>query len=275
MPSGWAGAGILPPEHQFLICLKRTLEVTASNGKSRTFRPGGILLMEDVSGKGHDEVLVEVQATAVDFVDTVTIAGTYQFRPALPFIPGKRPAGVVRSVGPDITTAKPGDRVMALAEYGGFAELVLVKAPLCIPLPAAVSFVDAASMSSVFDTAWFALHERARLQRGEAVLVVGASGGVGLAALQLAKAFGARTLAGIANPAKADLIREAGADALIDLSRADLIDSLREQVRAVTDGRGVDVVLGMLGGDVFDAAFRALAWNGRLVVIGFAAGRHA
>jgi NADPH2:quinone reductase len=153
--------------------------------------------------------------------------------------------------------------------------LVLVKAPLCIPLPAAVPFVDAASMSSVFDTAWFALHERARLHRGEAVLVVGASGGVGLAALQLAKAFGTLTLAGIANPAKADLIREAGADALIDLSRADLIDSLREQVRAVTDGRGVDVVLDMLGGDMFDAAIRALAWNGRLVVIGFAAGRIA
>jgi NADPH:quinone reductase len=127
----------------------------------------------------------------------------------------------------------------------------------------------------VFDTAWFALHERARLQRGETVLVIGASGGVGLAALQLAKAFGARALAGIANPAKAGLVRDAGADALVDLSRADLRDSLREQVHELTDARGADVVLDMLGGDMFDAAIRALAWSGRLVVIGFAAGRIA
>jgi NADPH:quinone reductase len=221
------------------------------------------------------EVLVEVRAAVVNFVDLLMIGGTYQVRPALPFIPGKVPAGVVRAIGPDAASFTPGERVLALIEQGGFAELALVKAPLCVRLPASVSPVDATSMSTVFDTAWFALHERARLQRGETVLVVGASGGVGLAALQLAKASGARTLAGIANPAKADLVREAGADELIDLSRADLRDSLREQVYAVTDSRGADVVLDMLGGDMFDAAIRSLAWSGRLVVIGFAAGRIA
>jgi NADPH2:quinone reductase len=164
---------------------------------------------------------------------------------------------------------------MALVETGGFAELTVVKPASCIALPASMAFTDAASMSSVFDTAWFALHERARLRPGESVLVIGASGGVGLAALQLAKASGAKALAGISNPAKADLANEAGADVIIDLARPDLADSMREQVQAATDGRGVDVVVDMLGGDAFDAAIRTLAWRGRLVVIGFAAGRIA
>jgi NADPH:quinone reductase len=224
---------------------------------------------------GPDDILVEVHATAVNFVDTLTIAGTYQSKPPLPFIPGKLPVGVVKDVGANISTCKPGDRVMALVEYGGFAEQAIVKPPFCIPLPASVSFSAAASMSSVFDTAWFALHERARLQPGETVLVVGATGGVGLAALQLAKAFGATALAGITNPAKADLANEAGADAIVDLAGPDLRDGLRERVYAATDGRGADVVLDMLGGDMFDAAVRAVAWRGRLVVIGFAAGRIA
>jgi len=164
---------------------------------------------------------------------------------------------------------------MALVEYGGFAELVLTNAAFCVPLPGSVSFTDAASMSSVFDTAWFALHERARLQCGESVLVLGATGGVGLAALQLAKAHGAKALAGISNPTKADLATAAGADAIIDLARPELHESLREQVHAVTNGRGADVVLDMLGGDIFDVAVRTLAWRGRVVVIGFAAGRIA
>jgi NADPH:quinone reductase len=224
---------------------------------------------------GGDDVLIEVHGVAVNFVDTLMIAGTYQFRPPLPFVPGKLPVGTVTAIGGNVNTMKTGDRVMALVEQGGFAERVLVKPTLCIPVPAPVSFIDAAAMSSVFDTAWFALHERAGLKPGETVLVVGASGGVGLAALQLAKTFGARTLAAIANPAKADLVQTAGADVLIDLSRDDLIDGLREQVREATQGRGADVVLDMLGGDMFDAAIRALAWGGRLVVIGFAAGRIA
>ena len=220
-----------------------------------------------------DEIVVSVRATAANFVDILTIGGVYQFKPKLPFVPGKCPAGVVHSVGSSVTAFKPGDRVLALAEEGGYGELCTTTETKCIRLPQSMSFVDAASMSSVFDTAWFALRERARMEKGESVLVLGASGGVGLAAIQLAKAFGGHLLAGLTNPAKVDLVRGAGADHIIDLAAADLNDSLRAQVFAVTEGRGADVVLDMLGGDAFDAAIRALAWSGRLVVIGFAAGR--
>lgn len=222
---------------------------------------------------GADEIVISVRATAANFVDILTIAGIYQFKPKLPFVPGKCPAGVVHAVGANVAAFKPGDRVLALAEEGGYAELCTTTETKCIRLPPSMSFADAASMSSVFDTAWFALRERARMERGETVLVLGASGGVGLAAVQLAKAFGGDVLGGVSNPEKADLVRDAGADDVIDLACADLRDSLRAQVFALTNGRGADIVLDMLGGDVFDAAVRAAAWSGRLVVIGFAAGR--
>jgi NADPH:quinone reductase len=143
----------------------------------------------------------------------------------------------------------------------------------CLRLPASMSFVDAAALALAYDTAWFALRDRARLAPGESVLVLGASGAVGLAAIQLAKAFGAKVLAGIASKDKEDLVRTAGADAVIDLAGPDLRETLREQVYAVTGGKGADIILDPLGGDIFDAALRALAWRGRLVVIGFAAGR--
>lgn len=222
---------------------------------------------------GADEIVISVRATAANFVDILMIAGTYQFKPKLPFIPGKCPAGVVHAVGANVAALKPGDRVLALAEEGGYAELCMTTETKCIRLPQSMPFADAASMSSVFDTAWFALRERARIERGEIVLVLGASGGVGLAAVQLAKAFGAHVLGGLSNPEKADLVRDAGADHIIDLACTDLKDNLRAQVFAVTGGRGADIVLDMLGGDVFDAAIRAVAWSGRVVVIGFAAGR--
>lgn len=159
-----------------------------------------------------------------------------------------------------------------MAEQGGYAEAVAVSADQCYHLPARMSFGEAASLSLVYDTAWFALRERGRLQTGETVLVLGASGGVGYAAVQLAHAMGARVLAGIARPEKAAAVRAAGADAVIELSRANLRDTLREQAYDVTDGRGADIILDPLGGEVFSAALRVLAWRGRLVVIGFAAG---
>src|SRR5262249_11671296 len=140
-------------------------------------------------------------------------------------------------------------------------------------LPTAMSFVDAAAMALVYDTAWFALRERARLRTGESVLVLGSTGGVGLASIQLAKAMGAKVLAGVANPAKAPLALDAGADAVVDLDKDNLRDVLREQVFQNNGGKGVDIVLDPIGGDAFDAALRALAWRGRLVVIGFAAGQ--
>ncbi len=226
---------------------------------------------DPVAGPG--ELLIEVRATAANLVDTIQIAGAYQFRPKVPFVPGKGPAGVVRAVGAGVAEFAPGDRVLAMAELGGFAELIAVPAKICYRMPGELSFVDAASMALVCDTAWFALRERGRLQPGETVLVLGATGGVGLAAIQLAKAFGARVLAAAVNPAKFDLARDAGADAIVDLSQPDLSESLRAQVFAETGGHGADVVIDPLGGDVFDAAIRAVAWRGRLVFVGFAAGR--
>src|SRR5262249_24105673 len=190
----------------------------------------------------------------------------------LPFIPGKGPTGVVTALGRGVTDLRVGDRVLAMAEEGGYAEQITVRADQCYRLPAAMSFTEAASLSLVYDTAWFALRERARLESGETVLVLGASGGVGQAAVQLARAMGARGLAGISRPERGGAAGAAGADAVIDLSAADLRDSLREQVHQATEGRGADVVLDPLGGSVFEAALRALAWRGRLVVIGFAAG---
>ncbi len=222
---------------------------------------------------GPEDIIVDVRATAVNYVDLVIISGKYQFKPDMPFVPGKGPAGIVKSVGSDVTDFAPGDRVVAMAEQGGYAGLTPIHRNNCYHLPDSMSFTDAASMALVYDTAWFSLVERGRFTEGESVLVLGASGGVGLAAVQLVRAMGGHALAGIANPEKADLVRDAGAEAVIDLAADNLRDSLRDQVFAVTDGRGADVVIDPLGDDIFDAALRAVAWRGRMVVIGFAAGR--
>jgi NADPH2:quinone reductase len=219
------------------------------------------------------EVIVAVHAAPVNFVDALVVAGTYQFLPQLPFTPGKGPAGVVCATGADVEHLQVGDRVLAMAEQGGYAEKVTVAADQCYSLPRGLSFVQAAAMGVAFDTAWCALRDRARLLPGETVLVLGASGAVGIAAVQLAKAMGARVLAAISRKEKSGMVRRAGADAVIDLSAADLRNSLRAQVYDLTDARGADIVLDPLGGDAFDAALRAVAWRGRLVIIGFASGR--
>jgi len=220
------------------------------------------------------EILIEVHATPANYVDILLIGGKHQSRPPLPFIPGKGPAGIVRALGPGVTGFKIGDRVLGMCEPGGgYAELIAVPVTQCYRMPDAMPFADAASMALVFDTAWFSIRERGRYQPGETVLVLGGSGGVGLAAIQLAKALGAHVLAGVSNPDKYDLAREAGADAIIELDRPDLQDSLRAQVYAVTDGRGADIIIDPLGDTIFDAAIRALAWCGRMVIIGFAAGK--
>jgi NADPH2:quinone reductase len=172
-----------------------------------------------------------------------------------------------------VKALKPGDRVLAMAEQGGYGEFVAILESQCFKLPDKMSFVDAAAMALVYDTSWFALRDRARYQIGDTVLVLGATGGVGLAAVQLAKAMGAKVLAGVSSWDKADIARDAGAHAVIDLSKSNLRDSLREQVYEVTSNRGADIILDPLGADIFDAAIRALAWRGRMVVIGFAAGR--
>lgn len=241
----------------------------------REFGPIGTVAVTDVPipVPAAHEVLIRVQAVAANFVDTLVIGGSYQFLPERPFIPGKGPAGVVVAVGPRVTGFAPEARVLAMAENGGYAEFAVAPCAQCYRLPDSLAFADAAAMSLAYDTAWFALRERGRFVPGETVLVLGATGAVGFAAMQLGRAFGAKVLAGVSSPAKADQVRDAGADAVIDLSRDNLRDGLRDQVRAVTNGKGADIVLDMLGGDAFDAALRALAWKGRLVVVGFAAGR--
>ena len=238
------------------------------------FGPAETLRAREVAAPvpGPGEVLVQIHATPVNYVDMLVVGGTYQFLPPRPFIPGKGPAGIVAALGSGVTTLRVGDRVLAMAETGGYAEAVAVAADQCHRLPASMSFAEAASLAVVYDTSWVALRGRARLASGETVLVLGASGGVGHASVQLARALGARVLGGVSRPERAAAARAAGADALIDLSRANLRDSLREQVYAETGGRGADIIIDPLGGEVFTAAIRALAWCGRLVVIGFAAG---
>jgi NADPH2:quinone reductase len=221
---------------------------------------------------GPSEVLVQVHAAPVNYVDMLVVAGTYQFVPTLPFIPGKSPTGTVSAVGAGVTSLTVGDRVLATAEYGGYGEVVALDAEQCHRLPDGLSFAEAAAMGVVYDTSWVALRSRARLQRGETVLVLGATGGVGHASVQLARPMGARVLAGVSRPERAAAAQAAGADAIIDLSGDNLRDALRDQVYAETEGRGADVVIDPLGGHIFEAAVRAIAWCGRLVVIGFAAG---
>jgi NADPH2:quinone reductase len=225
------------------------------------------------------EVVVEVHAAPVNYVDLVTFRGDYQFRPTLPYTPGKGPVGIVRQLGDGVSNLQLGDRVLAMAEYGGYAQSVAVDARQVYQLPDALSFPDAAGMALGFDTAWMALTDRGRLRPGESVLALGASGAVGGAVVQLARAMGAgRVLAAVSSPERFAGPERDRADGLVDLSRMPLRETIREQVFALTDGQtdddqGVDVVVDPLGADAFDGALRALAWRGRLVVVGFAAGR--
>lgn len=221
---------------------------------------------------GDGQVLVEVKAIGVNYPDLLVIGGTYQILPPRPFSPGKDAAGIVRAVGRNATHCKPGDRVAVHLEYGAYAQQVAAKDAVCHVIPDAMSFEEAAAMGLVYQTAHFALIERGLYQRGETVLVNGAAGGVGLAAVQIAKGLGATVLAGVNHEEHGHIARANGADHVIDLARPDLRDSLRVQVHAVTGGRGVDIVLDPLGGAVFEASLRAMAWRGRMVVIGFAAG---
>ncbi|MEB2317435.1 MAG: NADPH:quinone oxidoreductase family protein [Pseudomonadota bacterium] len=222
---------------------------------------------------GPNDVVIDARAAAVNFPDLLVVTGKYQILPPLPFSPGKDAAGIVDKVGSAVREWRPGDRVVAQVEHGAYASRVVAPANQCHRIPDGMSYVDAAAMGLVYQTAYFALIDRGRYRRGESVLVNGAAGGVGLAAVQIAKALGATVLAGVGNPKQADLARRHGADHAIDLSAGNPRDAVRDQVRAATGERGVDVVLDTLGGDIFDGSIRALAWCGRIVIIGFAAGR--
>jgi NADPH2:quinone reductase len=222
---------------------------------------------------GDDEVVIEVRAAAVNYPDLLVVRGKYQVLPTLPFAPGKDAAGIVRSVGRKVSRVQLGDRVLAQLEYGGYATRVCAREDRCHVLPDSMSFESAAAMGLVYQTAYFALIDRAQFKAGERVLINGATGGVGAAAVQLVKALHGVALAGVNSTEQAEQARANGADEVINLCVPNLREALREQVRCATQGAGTDIVLDPIGGDVFDASLRSLAWCGRAVVIGFAAGR--
>ncbi len=221
---------------------------------------------------GPGEVVVELRAIGVNYPDLLVTEGKYQLLPPRPFSPGKEGAGVVAALGPGVQGLDIGERVSFQTEYGAYAQRIAVRSATVYPMPASIGFEDAAALGLTYQTAHFALRERASLVPGESVLVTGASGGVGLAAVEIAKAMGARVLAGVTSAEKGRLALAHGADAVVDLAAENLRDSLREQIARETGG-GVDVVIDNVGGDVFAGALRALAWRGRLVVVGFASNR--
>jgi NADPH:quinone reductase len=217
---------------------------------------------------GPGEVVVTVKAASVNFPDVLIIQNKYQFKPPLPFSPGSELAGVVKEVAPDVSSCKPGDKVIAFTTYGAFAEEVKIEAARLVPMPQGMDYASAAAFLLTYATSDHALRDRGGLQAGETLLVLGAAGGVGLAAIEIGKALGARVIACASSEDKLAVCREHGADASIDYAREDL----RERIKALTGGRGVDVVYDPVGGPYSEPAFRSLAWRGRLLVVGFAAG---
>jgi NADPH2:quinone reductase len=217
---------------------------------------------------GPDEVVVRVRAAALNFLDTLITRGKYQFKPDLPFSPAAEIAGVVEAVGPGVGDLKPGQRVCGYIAWGGAREKVAVPAKLMIPIPDGVSDAAAAGISVTYGTAMHGLKDRGGLKAGESVAVLGASGGAGLAAVEISKLMGARVIAVASNDEKLAVCRAHGADELLNYATTDLKTGLRE----LTGGKGVDVVYDCVGGDYSEAALRSIAWGGRLLVIGFAAG---
>jgi NADPH2:quinone reductase len=217
---------------------------------------------------GAGEVVVSVKAAALNFFDTLLIAGKYQIKPPFPFSPASEFAGVVDGVGPGVTGFAPGDRVVGWMGSGAARERVAVKAERLVPLPAGLDFDRAAGLTVTYGTTVHALKDRAQLKPGETLAVLGAAGGTGLAAIELGKLMGARVIACASSADKLAFAREHGADEAINYGEEDL----KEALRRVTDGRGVDVVYDPVGGAYAEAALRSIAWGGRFLVIGFAAG---
>ena len=215
-----------------------------------------------------DEVLIDVHAASVSYMDYLMICGGYQMRPPLPYVPGTDAAGVVVACGEQVKRFRPGDRVACGNWFGGFAERMIAKESKATRLSDNTDFVAGSTLLHIYSTAWYALVDRARLQAGETVLVTGASGGVGLACVEFAHLLGARVIAAVGNAAKARIVREYGADDVIDYSREDV----RDRVKALTGGEGIDVCVENVGGAVFAALTRLMRWNGRLMPIGFAGG---
>jgi NADPH2:quinone reductase len=222
-----------------------------------------------IPAPGPGEVLVEVKAAGLNFADSLMCAGKYQVKPPLPFVPGLELAGRVAAIGAGVDNLRSGQRVMAVVDHGAFAAQALCKASDVFPIPDGLDFPEAAGFPIAYGTSYGALVWKARLQPGETLLVHGAAGGVGLTAVEIGKALGARVIATAGGPDKCAIARAHGAEATIDYKAEDI----REGVKALTGGKGADVVYDPVGGDVFDASLRAVNWNARIVIIGFAGGR--
>jgi NADPH2:quinone reductase len=236
----------------------------------KQFGPPETLVFQELPSPrpGDGEVVVSVRAASVNFPDVLIIQNKYQFKPPLPFSPGSELAGVVKEVGGGVQGWKPGDKVMAFTTFGAFAQEVKTDATRLIALPQGMDFVTGAAFLLTYGTTDHALRDRAALAADETLLVLGAAGGVGLAAVEIGKALGARVIAGASSEDKLAVCREHGADATINYTTEDL----RERVKALTEGRGADVIYDPVGGPYSEPAFRSIAWRGRHLVVGFAAG---
>jgi NADPH:quinone reductase len=238
--------------------------------RCRAFGPLDNLAVEEVPSPrpGPGQILLDVKAASLNFPDVLMAQGLYQVKPPLPYSPGAEAAGMVLEVGAGVSGFRPGDRVIAIAGWGGFAEECAVDADRVSPLPAGMDFETGAAFLYTFGTALHALRDRARLEAGETLLVLGAAGGVGLAAVEIGRAMGARVLAAASSGDKLALCEQVGADLTVNYGS----ENLRDRVRELTGGRGADVVFDPVGGPYTEPALRATAWRGRLLVIGFAAG---
>ena len=236
----------------------------------KAYGPPESLVVEDIPSPipAPGEVVVSVKATSVNFPDVLIIQNKYQVKPPLPFSPGSEVAGIVKTVGDGVTSVKPGDPVLAITAYGAFAEEVKTEARRLMPIPDGMDFATAAAFGLTYATSEHALFDRGALKAGETLLVLGAAGGVGLAAIEIGKALGARVIACASTDDKLAVCREHGADETINYATEDL----RERIKALTGGNGADVVYDPVGGPYTELALRSIAWRGRLLVVGFAAG---
>jgi NADPH2:quinone reductase len=228
------------------------------------------LVLEDVPSHkaGPGQVVVDVKAAGVNFPDTLIIRNLYQFKPPLPFSPGSEIAGVVKEVGDKVGHVKPGDRVVGMAGWGGFAEEIVMDGGRVFPMPPGLDFPLASALTLAYGTTYHALKDRGALKAGETLLVLGAAGGTGLSAVEIGKAMGARVIAATSSDEKCAVCREHGADAVINYAKQDL----REALKTLTEGKGPDVVYDPVGGPYAEPALRSLGWRGRYLVIGFTAG---
>ena len=234
------------------------------------FGPAENLSLEErpAPSPGKGEILVDIKAAGVNFPDILTVQGKYQFKPELPFVPGAEVAGIVTAVGEGVTSHKVGDKVISTLQVGGFSEQCVASEHGSFGMGETMSFEQAAGFAITYGTSYYALKQQAKIQPGETLLVLGAAGGVGIATIQIAKAMGAKVIAAASSEEKLDFACEAGADLRINYSE----ENLKDRVKELTGGKGADVIYDPVGGDFSEQAFRAIAWDGRFLVIGFASG---